>query len=195
MIMFSSHKFKFFLVMLLTISLRFAVQAVASSCCAGSGGQSICVLPSEQRYQLGVSTLYRSIEGHFDPYGAYTANDQTTSQRAIITTVGGAYRLNDDWQIGVSIPVIHNDFNFAGSPHTATTLGDPAIEGRYLLWEDLNFLTFRPQLTFYGGVRLPLGESVYTSNDLYDTNVTGDGTATLHAGINASKLYRPVKLS
>lgn len=195
--MFLKQTFKttIFAVLLTATALQTGPRAWASSCCAGSGGQSICVLPEEQRYQIGVSTLYRSVEGQFDRYGEYTSNNNDTSKKSVTTTVGGAYRFNDEWQLGFSLPVVHNEYKFSNQRHSATELGDPTLEARYLLWDDLNFLKFRPQLVFYGGARFPLGNSVYSSRDLYDTNVTGDGTYTLHAGVDASKIYRPVKLT
>ncbi|HAZ14659.1 MAG: hypothetical protein A2X86_06225 [Bdellovibrionales bacterium GWA2_49_15] len=167
----------------------------AASCHSGGGGQVMNVLVSDQRYQLGGSTQYRSVEGQFDPYGHYSANSPGTSKQSYVTTVGGAFRINDEWQVGASLPMIHNDYAFSTQHHTATNMGDPALEARYLFWEDLNFLTFHPEVSFYGGARLPLGNSIHHSHDTYDADVTGDGTTTLHGGISVSKLYRPVRLS
>ena len=74
-------------------------------------------------------------------------------------------------------------------------MGDPAVEARYLLWEDLNFLTFHPEISLYGGARVPVGRSVHHSHDPYGADITGDGSTTIHAGLSTSKLYRPIKLS
>lgn len=182
-------------IIMMAVAAAWTSKAPASSCCAGGGGQSICVLPYEQRYQIGVTSTYRFIEGEFDPYGNYTRNAEGYSFRQITTVVGGAYRLGEDWQAGLSVPVITNQQTISGNSRSATALGDPAIEARYTLFEDLAFLRFRPQITFYGGVRLPLGNSIYDSRDPYSLDVVGDGTTTFHAGINASKLYRPVKFT
>lgn len=167
----------------------------ASSCCAGGGGQSLCVLPFEQRYQLGISTNYRTVTGHFDPYGDYTPLSPGDSYHSVITTLGGAYRLTDEWQLGMSVPIVHNENTVLSKSHIATVFGDPALEGRYTVFEDLAFLPYRPALTLYSGLRFPLGRSVYNSSDPYNTDVVGDGTTTLHFGINASKIIRPIKIS
>ncbi len=177
------------------VFICFSVPSYASSCCAGSGGQSLCVLPSEQSYQLGASSAYRSIEGRFDPYGQYTANKEGDRIRSIVTVLGAAYRLNHDWQLGLSVPITSNQQSFSGKNHGATSLGDPAFEARYTFLEDLSFLTFRPGLTFYGGVRLPVGKSIYNSTDPYNADAVGDGTTTFHMGLNASKIYSPIKLT
>jgi hypothetical protein len=169
--------------------------AFASSCCAGSGGQSLCVLPSEQRYQFGISTAYRFIGGHFDPYGNYAALPEGDLLQSVVTTVGTAYRLYDDWQLGLSVPLFNNQNKISGNRASATALGDPAIEARYTLWEDLSFLKLRPQLTFYSGARLPLGKSIDQSSEPYSANAVGDGFTTLHAGMNVSKIYSPIKIS
>ena len=172
-----------------------AEPAIAASCCAGGGGQSICVLPAEQHYQVGLSNTYRSIKGEFDPYGNYTSYPSGTSSQQIISVLGGAYRVNDDWQLGVSIPFTRTEQSTPSSSHQATAMGDPAIEGRYLLLEDLAFLKYRPQLNLYAGARFPLGTSVYNTTDPYALDAVGDGTTTFHIGANASKLYRPFKVT
>lgn len=169
-----------------------AENAFSSSCCAGGGGQSVCVLPSEQSFQLGLANTFKTIGGHFDPYGNYSANTDGSSSTLMTSTLGGAYRLNDDWQSSVSIPFIHSEQSLSGKQSSQTSIGDPALEARYTLWEDLNFLKYRPQLSLYGGMRFPLGPSVYDSTDI---DPPGDGTFTAHAGFNASKLYRPVQLT
>ncbi|MGK5086968.1 hypothetical protein WDW86_05375 [Bdellovibrionota bacterium FG-2] len=169
--------------------------ALAASCCAGSGGQSLCVLPSEQRYEIGVTTSFRAITGEFDPYGNYTANKDSSSYYQINTVVGGAYRLGEDWQAGVSVPVISNHRTFSGKALNTTGMGDPTVEARYTFWEDLAFLPFRPQLTFYSGVRLPFGKTVYDSPDPYGLDSVSDGTTHIHAGFTAAKLYRPLRAS
>ncbi len=189
--MFLKPHFSFYITaILLLIS---AQESFASSCCAGGGGQSICVLPAEQSYQLGLTTNYRYIRGEFDPYGNYTSYPSSTSSQQIITTAGGAYRLNDEWQLGLSVPFTRAQQNTATSSHHATAMGDPAVEGRYLLWEDLAFLRYRPQLSLYAGARFPFGTSVYNTTDPYALDAVGDGTTTFHMGANASKLYRPMK--
>ncbi|MBI2521872.1 MAG: hypothetical protein HYV97_15760 [Bdellovibrio sp.] len=186
-------KFKTFL--LAALCLGYFDNLLASSCHSGGGGQVINVLSSEQHFQLGASTQYRSVEGQFDPYGNYRANSPETTKQSFITTIGGAFRLNDDWQIGASAPMIHNDYEISMQNHSSTAMGDPAIEARYMLWEDLNFLTFHPEISLYGGARLPMGNSIHHSHDPYGADITGEGVTTLHAGIASSKLYRPIKFS
>ncbi|MEK6704176.1 MAG: hypothetical protein AABZ06_00135 [Bdellovibrionota bacterium] len=153
------------------------------------------MLPSEQRYQLGVSSSYKETLGHFDPYGDYASNPAGTIFRTFLTVFGAAYRVSEDWQAGVSLPVVTNQQHFTGKDLSATGVGDPSVEARYTLWEDLSFLKYRPKLSFYGGLRLPFGKSAYDSPDIYGTNVVGDGTFTAHLGVNASKIYDPLKIS
>lgn len=185
-----------FVLLVALICATVTAQVFASSCCAGGGGQSVCVLPAEQKYQLGLSNTYRSIQGEFDPYGHYSSNPNGNSSQQIISVLGGAYRLNnEDWQLGLSIPFTRTEQSNSNSSHQSTAMGDPAVEGRYLFWDDLAFLRFRPQLAFYSGARFPLGTSVYNTTDPYALDAVGDGTTTLHLGAAASKLYRPVKIS
>lgn len=172
--------------------LAFLEVGHASSCCSGGGGQSICVLTSEQEYQIGFSSSVQQVDGRFDPYGNFRPNEQGTSLGSFTTTFGGAYRLGNDWQIALSVPIVRNERSYSNQLHIANGIGDSIAEGRYLLWEDLAFLSYRPQLVFYGGIRLPTGRSVYDSSGLTEVDVTGDGYVTLHAGASLAKLKRPL---
>ncbi len=186
-----------FVFSILSILMGLNLQAIshASSCCAESGGQSLCVLPSSQNSQFGLSTAYRSNKGRFDPYGEYTPTKDVNSSQTITTLFGAAYRVSEDSQVGLSLPLVSNFRRLSGKNYRATSFGDPTLEWRYNLWEDLSFLTYRPQLTLYGGVRIPLGKSFYNSSDPYLVDVVGDGTTTLHAGLNTSKIFQPIKFT
>lgn len=190
-----SFRVVFIQMALLLSAVIFSTESFASSCCAGSGGQTICVLPSEQNFQMGVTTSYRIVEGEFDAYGNYAKNNDSTFSRQVTTIVGGAYRLGEDWQMGLSVPVISNQLTLRNNSKSATAMGDPTLEARYTLWEDLAFLMFRPSLHFYGGVRVPLGKSIYESRDPLALDAVGDGTPSIHVGFSASKFFRPIKLS
>lgn len=194
MIMFLKQNYNIFWLYALVI-MSVPSLSQAATCCAGGGGQSICVLPAEQRYQLGLSNTYRTIKGEYDPYGYYTSNSNGTSSDQMVSVLGGAYRISDEWQLGLSVPFTTNQQKISGDAKQGSSMGDPAVEARYLIWEDLAFLQFRPQLALYAGVRLPLGTSVYTTSDPYALDAVGDGTTTVHFGVNASKLYRPLKIT
>ncbi len=177
---------------LFSVLILASINSKAASCCAGGGGQSICILSSEQKYQFGMASSYREIAGHFDPYGNYSASGSGNSTSTLTTVFGGAYRIGEDWQFALNLPFVNNQKEFSNIKSSASGLGDPTIEGRFLLWEDLNFLTYRPALTFYGGISLPFGKSIYTSKEASEVDVTGDGYSTMHVGANAAKLFRPV---
>lgn len=180
----------------LVVSTGWSTFSGASSCCSGGGGQTICVLPAEHNYQLGVSASYRTIDGHYDPYGYYSENSAGTFSTVKTVIFGGAYRLNDNWQLGGSVPLVNNVHALLnGATLSATEVADPVVEARYSVWEDLRFLPYRPQLSLMGGLRVPVGASIYNSTDPYGTNVVGDGTYTVHIGVNASKTIQSTKLA
>jgi hypothetical protein len=198
MLMFYDSRFKnilLTLVIFLTYAFFAPLPTKAASCHGGGGGQTLFVLPSEQNYQLGFSTSYRLTQGYFDPYGDYVANPENVSSNSKTLLLGNAFRLNEDWQAGFTLPIISNESIFPNQRLSATGLGDPAAEVRYTYWEDLHFLKYRPSLAFTAGLKLPLGTSVYNSSDPYGTNVMGDGFWIAHLGANASKKFAAAKLS
>ena len=186
-----NFKPNYFIIIPLFVALLLGAESKAASCCAGGGGQSVCVLSSDQTYQFGVAVTTREIAGHYDPYGNYTENGSGISTSSLTTVFGGAYRMGEDWQLGVSLPMVNTQKTYSKVSTDGGGLGDPVVELRYLVWEDLSFLVYKPQLTLYGGVRMPVGKSVYDSKEVTEVDITGDGYTTLHVGANASKLMRP----
>ena len=180
---------------LLTGLFSFPLTGSAQSCHGGGGGQVLAVLASGQQYQLATATSYRLSKGRFDPYGRYIEYSSSTEYRSWITLWGVAYRVSENWQFGVSLPMVYNDYSISMVERQATSLGDPIGEVRYGIWEDLGFLKYRPSLSFYSGLRVPLGKSLYDSSDPLDADVTSDGVFTFHSGATLSKIYHPLKLS
>ena len=173
----------------------FPLTGSAQSCHGGGGGQVLAVLASGQHVQLATTTSYRLSNGRFDPYGRYIEYSSSAAYRSFVTLWGAAYRLSENWQLGVSLPIIYNDYSIATVERSATSLSDPIGEIRYDIWDDLAFLKYRPSLSLYSGLRLPLGKSLYDSSDPLDADVTSDGMITSHIGATLSKLYHPLKLS
>ncbi len=167
-----------------------------AACHGGGGGQSIVVLSPEQHYQFGVATSYGIFSGQFDPYGNYTSNPQGDSATTLTNMIGMAYRMTENSQISLNIPVIYKQQTFSSQKkYTHTGIGDILSEIKYTLWDDLAFLSYHPHLSFYGGFRLPSGTSIYNSSNLYGTDIVGEGTTIAHAGVSSSKTYHPFKLS
>ncbi len=189
-----SSKVFYFIFLIAWIFLN-PVSLYAQSCHGGGGGQVLAVLSSGQRYQLAHATSYRLTQGRFDPYGRYIEEAPSTSYRSLVTLWGAAYRLSESWQAGLTLPFIYNDYSISTLERSSASLGDPIGEIRYLLWEDLGFLKYRPSVSFYGGIRIPLGKSLAESSDPLGTDVTSDGILTPHLGISLSKIYSPLKLT
>lgn len=167
----------------------------AASCHGGGGGQIICVLSEQQKFQFGMSTSFRKTLGNANPYGEYTPYSQFQSSQSIITQIGAAYRLHQGWQVGTTIPIFRNENILADKTRVATEIGDPTIEARYTLWDDLYFMPYRPELSVYGGTRIPVGKTSFESEDALATNAVGEGVFVPYFGLTAAKLYRPWKFA
>lgn len=163
--------------------------------CHGGGGGETTVLPSGQKYQFGLTTSYRFIQGYFDSYGWYTPQPKDSVLNSLTTLWNGGMRLNSFWQFSWALPLIYNKQVYSEKKHSAISFGDAVLEARHTFWEDVRFLAYQPELNFYGGVRLPLGTSVYNSTDTYGETITGEGVVILHGGISAAKLVRPLRLT
>ncbi|MBI3017165.1 MAG: hypothetical protein HYY62_04120, partial [Deltaproteobacteria bacterium] len=109
----------------------FPLYLSAQSCHGGGGGQVLAILSSGQQYQLATATSYRLSNGRFDPYGRYIEYSPSTTYRSLVTVWGAAYRLSENWQLGVTLPMVYNDYSIATVERQATSLGDPIGEVRY----------------------------------------------------------------
>ncbi|MBI2608769.1 MAG: hypothetical protein HYW47_04120 [Deltaproteobacteria bacterium] len=175
-------------------SLIWSGWLLASSCHGGGGGETL-VLPSGQRYQFGFSTSYRFIQGSFDSYGGYTSQSKNSSISSTTTSWSGGVRLSESWQLSWALPLTYNKYVYSGKDHSRASFGDPVFETRYTFLEDVRFLWYQPELSFYGGIRLPFGTSTYNSSDPYGADVVGEGLSFVHSGMSAAKLFRPFKLT
>ena len=191
--MFLRYLSSFFLLSVL-LSSGSTSRIFAASCHGGGGGQSVVVLPSGQHYQVGIVNSYTFTKGQIDPYGAYIPSSGDNSSSTMTSVLGVGYRLAESWQVGINLPFIHTRQLISQIKNSHTSMGDPLIELRYSVLDDLAFLKFHPQVSLYGGLRLPLGTSVYNSSDSYGSDIVSDGLTTTYIGFNASKNYRPIQL-
>src|SRR3989338_512258 len=176
------------------ISILFPLVGHTSGCHGGGGSQTLVLLPT-QYYQFGISTSYQFMKGSFDSYGFYNPTPSHSSLSSMTMALGAGMRFLEFWQGAFSLPMIHRNQTTPQKNYSATALGDPVLEIRHTFLEDVGFLPYQPELNFYGGVKLPLGTSVYTSSDPSEIDVVGDGMTTVHTGFNTAKLYRPFKFS
>ncbi len=167
---------------------------VAAGCHGGGGGETL-VLPSGQRYQFGLATSYRLIQDSFHPYGGDPPQSENSSLNSLTTSWSGGARVSESWQFSWALPLTYNKYVIGGKDHSQASFGDPILETRYTFLEDVRFLWYQPELSFYGGVRLPLGTSTYNSRDPYGADVAGEGLTIFHSGIGAAKLFRPFKFT
>lgn len=178
-------KYRFELLLLTAVLTLSAPDAKSASCHGGGGGQSLTSLSAEQAFQLGISSNYRTVLGFFDPYGDYSGNPDGASSTSKTMVLGASFRLREELQGALSLPVIVLDRAYRNSQMSSTGAGDPVLEAKYTVWDDIGFLPFRPQLDITGGLRLPVARSVYNSSN--PNEVFGDGLWTAHVGISGSK--------
>ena len=192
--MFSKYLSSFLLLFSLLLTTSHVREVLAASCHGGGGGQSIVVIPSGQHYQVGMVNSYTFTKGQVDPYGFYLPSSEDTSLSTMASTLGLGYRLSESFQVGINLPLIYTQQTLSQTKNSHTSMGDPLVELRYGLLDDLAFLKLHPQLSLYGGLQLPLGTSIYNSTDPYEGDIVSDGLTTTYVGFNTSKNYRPIQL-
>lgn len=186
----STFKFKAILFFLIAQPF-FSQNSYAFSCHGGGGGGFR--LASDQHFQFGIATSYRTIQGWFDSLGYYTSNEGNIFFRTMTTILGGGYRFSENFSFALNIPFVFRTQQLKEQKDSYASFGDPSMEVTYKVWDDLHFLRFRPELNLYGGIHLPLGISPYNSKDLSGGDIVGQGFNVLYGGFNISKLYRPLK--
>src|SRR6185437_16778865 len=57
------------------------------------------------RGELSVATMYREMQGRFDPYGNYSAFPSGTNATSVMSMMRGSYRFSKNWDGGLGFGI------------------------------------------------------------------------------------------
>lgn len=157
----------------------------------GGGPKSFIQLRELQTYQVGLSSSFKDVYGHYDAFGDLYKTDKS---QTFTLAVGAGARLADDLDAFVTVPWVYQLKETVGKPGDATNLGDVIFGAKYVLLRSLFQDDWYPTISVTGGVKAPTGTVEKLSSEGKIIPGTGNGIWEPFLGIGIQKDYRFVIL-
>ncbi|MES0490557.1 MAG: transporter [Leptospirales bacterium] len=145
------------------------VEVHAASCCGGGSSTSL-ILPKFSKSMVSFSAGSEIYHGSYDVEGFHNPDPPQSDLKQYKTTIGGAIRLSDRFQLALSIPYVWNSIQYSGVSSTSNGLGDSSLNLTYetfdnvrCVWKVRDFSDLIPAIYFGVGFLLPTGNSQYSS--------------------------------
>ncbi|MGR6872757.1 hypothetical protein ACU6U9_10715 [Pseudomonas sp. HK3] len=173
----------------------------AASCCGG-GASSGIILPKFNNQMWDVSVSHERYDGAWTKEGVYQDDpaDSDLLQRRLDFSY--AYRLADQWQINVGLPLVDNQNKYSGDNSSVQGLGDMQLS---IWYEAFNKVTcvykingwesLKPSIYFGTSLTIPTGISPYSDRVDSSSDITGLGFYRLDANMIIEKTVYPYSIS
>jgi len=154
--------------------------AVAASCCGGGSAASL-LLPKFKNTMAGLTISNESYNGFWDHNHIWRADPPGSDLQQTRLNIGGANRINDNWQASVSVPFVWNDNQYANNSFKTNGVGDAALSITYEAFDDITCTwvldeleDYKPAMYFGATLNLPTGISPF-DNVENNFDITGRG--------------------
>lgn len=169
----------------------------SASCCGGGAGSGI-ILPKFQQHMLDFNISNEQYDGFWTQKSQYRndpANSDLSQQRL---NMAYAYRLSEQWQLGVSSPLVYNQNRYSGVESNVFALGDSQVNLWYEAFERVTCVykitgwkSLQPSLYFGTALTLPTGISQYSDRIDSSFDITGRGFYRLDGQVLIEKTIYP----
>lgn len=182
---------KIFIYTVLVIVIFIYNNSFSQSCCGGSI-YDVAVLSLDKKALVNFGFNYDNYNGVWDQSGEWKKITNTSWQ--IKPVLSGAYRFDNHWQAGISIPYVINRNELPGLNPQGSGFGDISMSGRYEIFHEFQRYKVanknkvdekKPYLALTFGLTLPTGVSEETA--LTEAKITGKGFYSTSLGISALK--------
>lgn len=173
----------------------------AASCCGG-GASSGIILPKFNDAMWDMSVSHEAYNGAWNKEGSYQKDpaDSELLQRRL--DLSYAYRLADQWQLNIGLPLIDNQNKYSGENSSVQGLGDMQLSVWYEAFDKVTCVykingweSLKPSLYFGSSLTLPTGISSYSDRVDSSFDITGLGFYRLDANMIIEKTVYPYSLS
>lgn len=161
--------------------------AGAGACCLGGGPKTFIALRELQTYQIGLSSSFKDVYGHYDAYGDLYKTDRN---QTLTLSLGAGMRLTEELDVFTTIPWVYQYAERVGKPGDATSLGDVTLGGRYFLVRNLFQDDWYPTVTLLGGLKVPSGTTDRIGSAGKLVPGTGNGIWEPFLGVSVQKDLR-----
>lgn len=183
------------------LSILFSHSSFSASCCGG-GASSGIILPKYNEAMWDISLANESYDGYWTQQGDYQKDPKDSKLKQQRMNFAYAYRLSDQLQMNIALPVIRNDNQYSGEQQTITALGDTNIGIWYEAFDKVTCIykingweSLKPSIYVGTILTLPTGISPYTDRIDSSFDITGLGFYRLDANLIIEKTVYPYSLS
>ncbi len=161
-------------------ALLLPLSAFAASCCGGGSGASL-LLPKFRDLSVGVNLAYEKYDGFWDKDGLWHQDPDGSNLSQSRLGLGVAKRINDNWQVSLSMPYVWNDNQYANNTFKTSGIGDSSITVWYEAFDEITCTwvldtleDYKPAMYFGASLTVPTGISPY--DDVQNNfDITGRG--------------------
>lgn len=169
------------------LSLLGAGPAFAAACCGG-GFAAPSLIVGDDRAQVTASYAYSQIT---DDVGTDTLWRRRTAKESGETwKLDAAHLLSDQWQAGLSVPVVRRSRSAIGS----TGLGDISATLGYEILPEWDYNPWRPRGLAYLQLTAPTGKAINEADATYQLDSRGRGFWAAGLGTILTKVYGSLDL-
>jgi hypothetical protein len=160
----------------------------AASCCGG-GANFPGLITGESKSQLSTSISHSSVIGHTDSNKKALFHSDDNKERSQTFKIVGAFKLNEDFQAGLAVPVVRRSINRQGKNADSTGLGDVEVYGAYEFLPELTYSAWKPKGYFFTGLTLPTAPSIHEAEVIrFSERARGKGFVIAKAGLSFFKI-------
>lgn len=179
------------------LCLAISPLSIAASCCGG-GNASTLVLPKTGQHMIDVSFDWEAYDGFWNQDGETRNDPQGAELAQQRLNIGYAFRLADNWQASVILPVVHNDNDYPGVQASNTALGDTTLSVWYetfdqitCVWQVNSLADLKPAIYMGSSLVIPTGLSAYSDDADNSFETTGKGFYRWDANLIVEKTVYP----
>jgi hypothetical protein len=169
-----------------------SARAVAAPCCAGSTALPSLITGDEARnfsiaisYSAVVADAFGALDGRLPEF----RDDRSSNELRQNANFNFATLLSDRFQIGFSVPIVHNQIKAGSRSEAKTLFGDVSMTFGYEALPEYEYTEWIPRVYFFFQAVLPTGHSVQVSDSPLGTDVAGLGQWQTHFGSVAIKRW------
>ncbi len=154
---------------------------MAAPCCGG-GSAAPALISGDDAYQLSFSVSRSKVIGDAPEHGIPVFRKQNHNEITQTYKIDGAFVFNDDYQAGMSIPIVQRNVSNASFKEEETGFGDIKANLGYEFWPELSYSEIKPRGFVFMQITVPTGKSIYETSNRVGADAMGRGFYSLGIG-------------
>lgn len=172
-----------------------------SASCCGGGASSGVILPKFDDAMWDISFSNETYNGYWTQQGEHKNDPAGSELKQRRLAFSYAHRIDEQWQLNVSMPLVDNQNQYSGESRSVQGLGDTQVGVWYETFERVTCVykitgwqSLKPSVYFGTTLTLPTGISQYSDRIDNSFDITGRGFYRWDANMIIEKTVYPFSL-